>query len=404
VRIGISTSVIQNGRTGIARYVLSLVRELLHFNRDHQFMLFVLKNDRDIFQFAEEGMKVEIVPERFRSPIKNLLWHQFHLPRLVKKHRIDVLHVPTYRRLLWPKPCATVGTIHDLAQFQIKGKYDSARMFYGRSIVPYLAKRQDHIIAISERTAKDITQFLNISQNQLSVVYNGLEHEIFFPGFYDTAKKVTEERFGITGEFFLYVSRLEHPGKNHIRLIEAFTQFKMETRSHWKLVFAGSDWHGSQMIHEAIAHSPFRKDICCLGFVNEKDLPTLYRSAEVLVYPSLFEGFGLPPIEAMACGCPVLCSPRGALSEILGEAAEYINPEDVFGIKLKMMVLATRRKYREHLRERGIVRAKQFSWKKCAKETMDIYYLAHLNKNREFCMSSIQSPEIISCRTQTQAS
>src|SRR5690606_26012747 len=139
---------------------------------------------------------------------------------------------------------------------------------------------------------------------------------------------------------FLYVARLEHPGKNHARLIAAFNRFKTEWPSPWQLVLCGSDWHGAGVIHDLVARSPFAPDIRCPGFVAPDDLPAWYRAATVMIYPSLFEGFGLPPLEAMACGCPVLASAGGAVGEVCGDAAARANPEDVGDLTRQMGRLA----------------------------------------------------------------
>src|SRR2546423_363893 len=121
MNIGISTSVIQRGRSGVAQYVFALVRSLLAFTKEHQFTLFVLEQDVPLFAFVELKMKIVRVPERYRSPTQNILWHQPPLPGLPRQHRLDVLHVPSYRRMLWRKPCALVTTIHDLAPFHVPG-------------------------------------------------------------------------------------------------------------------------------------------------------------------------------------------------------------------------------------------------------------------------------------------
>src|SRR5437773_9685880 len=135
MRIGFSTSVIQQGKTGVAQYVFALLRALKPFAVEHKFILFVLEKDLPLFDAVKDSMELVPVPERFRPPLKNILWHQSRLPRLARQHRLDVLHVPSYRRLLWPRPCPMVATIHDLAPFHIPDKYDWKRMFYGRVVV-----------------------------------------------------------------------------------------------------------------------------------------------------------------------------------------------------------------------------------------------------------------------------
>ncbi|MDB6020644.1 MAG: glycosyltransferase family 1 protein, partial [Pedosphaera sp.] len=154
MNIGVSTSVIQRGRTGIAQYLFALLRAFLP-GAEHEFTLFVLEEDVSLFDFLADRMRIVRVPESFRPPVKNILWHQAELPRLARQFKLDVLHVPSYRRLLWPQPCALVATIHDLAPFRVARKYDWRRMFYGRVVVRQLARRQDRVIAISQNTARD---------------------------------------------------------------------------------------------------------------------------------------------------------------------------------------------------------------------------------------------------------
>src|SRR4051794_14567765 len=143
MRIGISTSVIQRGKTGVAQYVFALVRAFLDSAAKHDFVLFVLREDMPLFDFARGSMEILEVDEWFRPPVKNIFWHQTKLPQLVRDHRLEVLHIPSYRRLLWRRPCFLVATIHDLAPFQLSNKYDWKRMLYAKVFVRRLARRQD---------------------------------------------------------------------------------------------------------------------------------------------------------------------------------------------------------------------------------------------------------------------
>lgn len=373
MRIGISTSVIQRGRTGIAQYLFALLRADLPLAREHQFTLFVLEEDLPLFEFVRDSMQIVKVPEAFRPAVKNIQWHQTVLPRLAKKHQLEVLHVPSYRRLLWQKPCALVATIHDLAPFHVARKYDWKRMFYGRVVVPHLARRQDEVIAISGNTARDLEHFFGLPRERVTVIHNGLEHERFHPGSREEAKTEAARRHTLHQSFFLYVARLEHPGKNHVRLIAAFNRFKAATGSHWNLVFGGSDWQGAEAIHQAVRQSPFSTDIQLLGFVPNEDLPNLYRAADAFVYPSLYEGFGMPPTEAMACGCPVISSTRGSLGEIVEGAAALVDPEDVNSMARQLAAVAGDSDLRARLQAAGLKQAQRFNWNKTAAETFRIY-------------------------------
>lgn len=373
MRIGISTSVIQRGRTGIAQYLFALLRAFLPHARQHRFILFVLEEDLPLFEFAKAEMELAPVAERFRPPVKNILWHQATLPGLAREHRLDVLHVPSYRRMLWPRPCRLVSTIHDLAPFHVSGKYDWKRMIYGRVIARQLARRQHKIIAISQNTANDIATFFGLRSGQVSVIYNGIEHNRFFPEDRAAAKQKVFRQYRLERPFFLYVARLEHPGKNHVRLITAFNQFKSAASSDWQLALAGSDWHGASSIHQAIRASPFATDIRALGFVPDDALPDLYRAANIFVYPSLYEGFGLPPLEAMACGCPVICSRNGSLGEVVADAAALVEAEDANSIAKELARIAHDAGEQARLRTAGLARAREFDWKKTASATLKAY-------------------------------
>jgi glycosyltransferase involved in cell wall biosynthesis len=246
-------------------------------------------------------------------------------------------------------------------------------MFYGRVVARRLAQRQDALIAISENTARDVRQFFHVAPARLQVIHNGLEHERFFPGSREQSQAEMAQRHQLHEPFFLYLARLEHPGKNHVRLISAFSQFRSATGSNWQLVFGGSDWHGAEAIHAAARQSPFASEIRFLGFVADKDLPNLYRAADAFVYPSLYEGFGMPPIEAMACGCPVICSTRGSLGEIVGNAAAIVDAENIQSMANQLSLVAADASLRERLRQAGFARAKQFDWNRTARETLSVY-------------------------------
>src|SRR5256714_4979723 len=189
MRIGISTSVIQRGKTGVAQYVFALLRALKAFSCEHEFTLFVLEEDLPLFAFISGRMRMVTVAERFRPPIKNILWHQKTLPRLARELSLDVLHIPSYRRMLWGSSCPRVATIHDLAPFHVARKYDWKRMFYGRVVVRRLARRQDGIIAISENTARENTTFFLPPREGFTSLLSGRGHKRFFPAPPDKPRK-----------------------------------------------------------------------------------------------------------------------------------------------------------------------------------------------------------------------
>ncbi|MDB6109312.1 MAG: glycosyltransferase, partial [Pedosphaera sp.] len=237
----------------------------------------------------------------------------------------------------------------------------------------HLARRLDHVIAISQNTAQDVRTFFAVPPDRITAIHNGLEHQRFFPAARAAAQALAVQRHGLRQPFFLYIARLEHPAKNHVRLISAFNEFKRAARSPWQLVLAGSDWHGAEFIHAAIRQSPFSAEIRPLGFVDDAHLPALYQAADAFVYPSLYEGFGMPPTEAMACGCPVICSTRGSLGEVVGNAAAIINPEDIDSIIQQLTAVAGDASLRQRLRLAGLTHARNFTWEKTAAQTIQVY-------------------------------
>lgn len=373
MKIGFSTGMIQRGQTGVAQYVFALLRAMLPHAGRHEFHLFVFEEDLPLFAFARDALRIVRVPESERPAVRNVLWHQRTLPALARELQLHVLHVPSYRRMLWPKPCPLVATIHDLAPFHVTGKYDWKRMLYGRVVVKRLARRQDAIIAVSENTARDLGRFFGLGRERVRVVWNGIDAVRFQPGDAADARAQAAARWQLDRPFFLYVSRLEHPAKNHVRLIEAFSRFKAATGSDWLLALGGSDWHGAEAIHAAAAASAVGRDIRFLGFVEDANLPELYRAAAAFVYPSLFEGFGFPPVEAMACGCPVISSARGSLREVVADAARIVEPEDVADLAQALQVLATDPAVRGRLQAAGFVNARRFDWDRNAADTLEVY-------------------------------
>src|SRR5512133_3161880 len=202
MRIGISTSVIQRGRSGVGQYVLALVRALCAQGTTDEFTLFVLEDDVPLFAFARDTVRIVTVLETYRPAARNILWHQMELPSLVESLGLEVLHIPSYRRMLGRRPCALVATIHDLAPFRLPGKYDMLRMFYGRVVVRQLARRQHHVIAVSRDTANDIRRHFRLPESRVSVVHNGLAHDRFSPENRSESAARIAQRHGLHPPFF----------------------------------------------------------------------------------------------------------------------------------------------------------------------------------------------------------
>jgi glycosyltransferase involved in cell wall biosynthesis len=373
IRVALSVSVIQRGRSGVASYVFGLLDGFREIGAKLDLVLLGLELDEPLFTPWRDGIRWIAVPERYRPAVRNVWWHQTALRSLLRRERIDVLHIPSYRRIVVRPPCPQVVTIHDLAAFSVRTKYDTARMIYGTYAVRYMARQVEAITAVSHATAHDIERFLGIPQERVRVFWNGIDHLRFRPL---PAEEVSAalERFNQQKPYFIYLARLEHPAKNHVRLIQAFELFceGAPAQDH-ELILGGADWHGAEVIHQRIAGSPQKHRIKTLGFVSDRDLPFWYAGAAVMVYPSLFEGFGLPPLEAMACGCPVISSNRGSLPEVVGNAARIIDPESAKTIAAAMVEMISDQQLASTMVSRGFTRAQEFSWAKVAEGMCQLY-------------------------------
>jgi glycosyltransferase involved in cell wall biosynthesis len=375
IRVALSTSVMQRGRSGVASYIFGLLEGLRAIEAPVELILIGLEEDRSLFARWLDRCAWEPVAERWRPAVRNIAWHQTALRALLRRCRADVLHIPSYRRVVWRPPVPQVVTIHDLAAFAVSGKYDPARMFYGRRVVAPMARAADRVAAVSHTTAQDIQRYFRVPADRLEVVWNGIDHAAYFPRSWPESRQAIADRFGLDAPYFLYLARLEHPAKNHVRLIEAFERFVSANPARQEhLVFGGADWHGADVIHARVERSPCRERIRNLGFVASADLPLWYGAATAMVYPSLFEGFGLPPIEAMACGTPVISSTRGSLGEVVGNAARLIDPENVPEIAAALGEITPGE--RELWGRRGIAHAAQFRWEHTARAMADIYLRA----------------------------
>jgi len=370
MRIGLSTATLDRGRSGEGQYVLELVRALLPETKQHEFVLFVLEADRPLLEFAARAMRFVTVSEVHRPPLKNFLWHQLTLPHLASELALDVLHVPSHRRLLWPRPCPLVATVHDLGEFRTGGP---RRWPDRQALIRRLTQRQDEIVAVSRATADDLTRLLGVPPGRVTVVHNGIDHQRFTPADREVAAAYISRRYGVPPPFFLSVAPLEHPTKNHIRLVSAFNLFKTITPSPWQLLLVGADGHGADVVHQAVQRSPYAQDIHCLGFVAESDLPHWYRAATAFVHPALFEGFGLPVLEAMACGAPVIASAAPSISE---HVARIVAATDVADLAKTIVELLRDEQMRNSLSARGLKHVEGFSWQRTARMTLEVYQQA----------------------------
>jgi glycosyltransferase involved in cell wall biosynthesis len=373
MRVGVITFGGDGGKSGISRYIIKLLEQFDSIQDGTEFEVIVYDNERSIFIPTAERIVPVCCTEWLRNPVLNVAWHQVGLPALCKKRGYDVLFLPAAnRRMPFWVPCPTVGTVHDFSSAHVEEKYDPARMFFIKRVTPVLIRRLNMVLTVSENSKKDIVNFCKIPEERVVVTPNGVDLDIYYPDDRDLALDRVKRAYEVRSPFILYVSRIEHPGKNHVRLIRAFSSFKAKTGLPHKLVLAGSKWSRANEVSEVAAHSAHSDDIYFIGFVNNSDLPSLYRAAELFVFPSLYEGFGMPILEAMACGTPVVCSNQSSMPEVAGDAALLFDPYDEDDICLKMESILSNVSLREQCVEKGLERSRLFSWASTASKTLEV--------------------------------
>lgn len=372
MKIGFSAFVMQGGRSGVAAYIRELIRHLQQEDSLNTYDILLPRHEADLIELTHPNFHQSLYSGLTSHPVVNIAWHNTVLPIISKAGKFDLLHIPSYRRIPLIKSCPVVATVHDVATLSMDAKYDAARMFYNRRIVPAQIRNADHIITVSHYSKKDIVELVGVPPEKITVLYSGINHRIFRPLDPAESRAQLAEKYGLARPFIIYVSRLEHPAKNHVRLIEAFERFKAETDSPHKLVLPGADWNGAGVIRRRAETSPVHADILFPGFVPLQDMPLFYSACDLMAFPSLFEGFGFPIVEALACGAPVICSGTSSMAEIAGEVVPKFNPHDPEEI-FQCLIKTLSEGWSEEKQRQGMAYASGFDWNRTARQTLEIY-------------------------------
>ncbi|MFT4900744.1 MAG: glycosyltransferase involved in cell wall biosynthesis [Lentimonas sp.] len=370
-RVLLSAGMIQAGHSGVGRYVVELANRMAAMESIDLYVA-GLDADRGLFERMADDRWLSI-PAAFGGGVKNLIWHQWHLPRLLRLGHYDLLHIPSYRRIVGYCPVPQIATVHDCAPFHLRDKYGFLRGLFGRHLAPWLARRCDRIVSVSESSKQDIVKFYHLGAERVDVVLNGLDHHAYHPMSAEQLASFRQNK-GFNQPYFLYISRLEHPGKNHLRLIQAYESYREQSGANVQLVLGGAPWLGAEVIEARVAASPYRADIRMAGFLAESDLPGWYAAAEALIFPSLMEGFGLPVIEALACGLRVATSNCSSLPEVGGAAALYFDPYSTVEIAAALLTLCRENGVERASRiEQGLQQAARYDWDQAAMATCQLY-------------------------------
>jgi len=372
MRIAIDYTAAVHQSAGIGRFVRSLVHALAEIDAENQYLLIYAAPPKGVLPPLPEAPNFQARRIPLSDRALALLWHRFSLPLPVDliTGPVDLFHSPDFVLPPVRRP-AKVLTVHDLAFLLRPECADEGLRAYLEKTVPRSVSRADLIVADSRNTQDDLICLLGVPPHKVEVVPGGVDPS-FTPVRDTDVLERMRERVSGGAPYILSVGVIE-PRKNLNRLIEAFEILKARHGSPHRLVLAGKRGWLSEGIYRRAASSPFRSDIVFSGFVPESDLPALYSAADILAYPSLYEGFGLPPLEAMACGTPVVVSNSSSLPEVVGEAALMVEPEDTEGLADAMSTLLFDQDIRRRMVEAGLQQASGFTWRAAAERMLAIY-------------------------------
>lgn len=351
--------------SGIGRYIREIVPRILRQMADHNFTLIVSREECDetfmrqceaahaAFCYVEAGMYS--------------LREQWELPWRIPS--CDVFWAVHYNAPLLPlRAKKRLVTIHDMAHLAVQDGMSFAKRFYARLFFWNAAHRYDHVFTDSKFSRQEILRHEKVPEEKVSVHYIAVDTERYCPCEDEGRKAEVRHRYGLSQEYFLFVGNVKL-NKNLLRMLEAYAAFHEEDRDGIALAIVGKKeglMTGVAEMEPLVRSLGVAEDVRFTGFVADEDLPVLYSAAKAFVFPSLYEGFGLPPLEAMACGCPVIASDAASLPEVCGDAAFYVNPYDIHDIAAGLHELADHPELAADLVRRGFRQVGRFSWEEAA--------------------------------------
>ena len=345
---------------GYAKFTNGLILNMSAQNPEDEYILMYDRPDSS----AIRGSKFTPVVSgpRARHPLLWKWWYDISLPRLAKRGRAEVIFSPDgFCSLTSSIP--QVLAIHDLSFLHYPEGISSLYRRYYNIYTPAFIRKAKHIITVSEFSARDIVAHYPAAKGKISVIYNDAE-EGFKPVQWEHREQV-KQKFTAGTEYFLYVGAI-HPRKNLVNLLKGFSWFKKRHQSNMKLVLAGRMAWKNDDFRQQLSSYKYREDVILTGYLPQEDIYGLMGTAYALLYPSFWEGFGLPVLEAMRCGVPVITSNNSAMPEIGGDAGIYIDPSDHAGWGRMMGLLFTDEGYRSNCIQKGLVRSREFSWSESA--------------------------------------
>lgn len=361
MRIALDCRTVTAPKTGDRTYALNLARALAEVDKVNEYLLYTAE-PTPLTQFEPSTISSVVLPSRLRST-----WTPIAFPRDLARRKADVAHVQ-YIIPVW-SPCPIITTIHDVSFKRFPALFPPKHRILLNLLIPWSARRSAAVITGSEATRQDLIELYGIPPEKITVTPYAAD-DSFQPIDRAYAQQEVQRRLNVPTPFILSVGVLQ-PRKNLSRLVRAYNRIA-KSLPH-RLVLVGKQGWANEELSRAVAEAPSGKEPHFTGYVADEDLPLLYAAADVFAYPSLYEGFGLPPLEAMSCGTPVITSNVSSLPEVVGKAAMMVDPYVETSIADALQILLSDTALQSRLSRAGIDQAKQFSWARTARETIGVY-------------------------------
>ncbi|GAH31265.1 unnamed protein product [marine sediment metagenome] len=347
---------------GVGLYTRNIVKNLLEIDKDNQYVLFY-QGKRRKTSFSGYSN----VEEQWINVPYKMLWDQIFIPFSALKSRIDLLFSPKWTVPL-VLPCKTVIVVPDVGYYLYPEFYGLKDILYLKFIIPLYLRKTTRIIAVSHTSKKDIIKFTGVDKSKIVAIH--VATDIFTGPLNSSFIEKVKTKYALPSRFILHVGII-YPEKNVERLIQAFAKVA-EKFPHKLVLVGGFRWKYSR-VFGLIEEFNLKDKVIITNWIPRSELPAFYKLADLFAFPSLYEGFGVPVLEAMACGCPVVTSSTGATPEIVGDAALIVNPKSVDEIYKATVRVLEDEKLKKELVSKGYARAKKFSWEKSARETLSVF-------------------------------
>lgn len=352
--------------TGIGTYTYQLINNLISIDKENDYLLFL----PELLNFDSK------IPSNFsinKIQESNLaFWEEVRVPNLLKDQSVDLYHVPQNGvGLPLKKSSSFVITLHDIIPLKMPETVSDRYLKIFNEDMPKILDKCEGVITVSEFSKNDIVEGFSFPKEKIFVTHLAPE-KIYMPYNKVDSRTYLKNKYSIDSSFILYVGGFS-PRKNILGLLEAFSLLKNKYKKDIKLVVAGKHGISYDLYKNRAIELNISNDVIFPGFITLKDMPYFYSSCKMFIYPSFYEGFGLPPLEAMACGAPVIASNVTSIPEILDNSCLLINPNDPKDIYGSMLSILEDKKLEYDLIEKGLARSNSFSWRKCALETLNAY-------------------------------